>query len=55
MATLGDHAGQQGSLVEPDWLCFDFVRFAALTSEQLTVTGQAVNGHVCDDPAARSW
>ncbi len=45
MASLGDHARQQGSLVEPDRLRFDFAHFAALTTEQLTVIEQAVNGH----------
>ncbi|MFI9210350.1 alanine--tRNA ligase [Streptomyces sp. NPDC053253] len=55
MATLGDHARQQGSLVEPDRVRFDFAHFTALTTEQLTVIEQAVNGHVLDDPAVRAW
>ncbi|MFD6250674.1 hypothetical protein [Streptomyces roseolus] len=52
---LGDHARQQGSLVEPDRLCFDFAYFTALTTEQLPGIEQAVSGHVLDDPAVRAW
>ncbi|MBB5934229.1 alanine--tRNA ligase [Streptomyces zagrosensis] len=55
MATLGDHARQQGSLVEPDRLRFDFAHFTALTRDQLTRIETAVNGHVLDDPAVRAW
>ncbi|GAV45175.1 alanine--tRNA ligase [Streptomyces acidiscabies] len=55
MATLGDHARQQGSLVEPDRLRFDFAHFAALTPDQLTAIETAVNGHVLADPAVRAW
>ncbi|MFJ3928924.1 alanine--tRNA ligase [Streptomyces sp. NPDC090029] len=55
MATLGDHARQQGSLVEPDRLRFDFAHFTALTTDELTLIEQAVNGHVLDDPAVRAW
>ncbi|MFE0772267.1 alanine--tRNA ligase [Streptomyces sp. NPDC058861] len=55
MATLGVHARQQGSLVEPDRLRFDFAHFAALTPDQLSTIEQAVNGHVLDDPAVRAW
>ncbi|MFF3729004.1 alanine--tRNA ligase [Streptomyces sp. NPDC002476] len=55
MATLGDHARQQGSLVEPDRLRFDFAHFAALTPDQLQEIETAVNGHVLDDPEVRAW
>ncbi|MEU0843596.1 alanine--tRNA ligase [Streptomyces sp. NPDC005962] len=55
MATLGDHARQQGSLVEPDRLRFDFAHFAALTPDQLGQIEAAVNGHVLDDPEVRAW
>ncbi|MER5492045.1 alanine--tRNA ligase [Streptomyces sp. NPDC002490] len=55
MATLGEHARQQGSLVEPDRLRFDFAHFTALTPDQLHQIEQAVNGHVLDDPAVRAW
>ncbi|WP_327254170.1 alanine--tRNA ligase [Streptomyces sp. NBC_01244] len=54
-ATLGDHARQQGSLVESDRLRFDFAHFSAVTPEQLTRIEAAVNGHVLDDPAVRAW
>ncbi|MER6395797.1 alanine--tRNA ligase [Kitasatospora sp. NPDC001603] len=54
-ATLGDHARQQGSLVEPDRLRFDFAHFSAVTPEQLAAIEAAVNGHVLDDPAVRAW
>ncbi|MGW3564451.1 alanine--tRNA ligase [Streptomyces sp. NPDC000941] len=55
MATLGNHARQQGSLVEPDRLRFDFAHFTALTPDQLHQIEQAVNGHVLDDPQVRAW
>ncbi|WP_416973907.1 alanine--tRNA ligase [Streptomyces sp. 4F14] len=55
MATLGDHARQQGSLVEPDRLRFDFAHFAAVTPDQLTTIESVVNGHVLDDPSVRAW
>ncbi|MFF7788095.1 alanine--tRNA ligase [Streptomyces sp. NPDC007991] len=55
MATLGDHSRQQGSLVEPDRLRFDFAHFTALTPEQLREIEQAVNGHVLHDPAVHVW
>ncbi|UCM88005.1 alanine--tRNA ligase [Streptomyces marincola] len=55
MAALGDHARQQGSLVEPDRLRFDFAHFAALTPDQLSRIEAAVNGHVLDDPEVRAW
>ncbi|MEW2130823.1 alanine--tRNA ligase [Streptomyces sp. NPDC005435] len=55
MDTLGDHARQQGSLVEPDRLRFDFAHFTALTPGQLHRIEAAVNGHVLDDPAVRAW
>ncbi|MEW2585593.1 alanine--tRNA ligase [Streptomyces virginiae] len=54
-ATLGDHARQQGSLVESDRLRFDFAHFSAVTPEQLARIESAVNGHVLDDPAVRAW
>ena len=54
-AILGDHARQQGSLVEPDRLRFDFAHFSAVTPEQLARIEAAVNGHVLDDPAVRAW
>jgi alanyl-tRNA synthetase len=55
MATLGEHARQQGSLVESDRLRFDFAHFTALTPDQLTAIENAVNRHVLDDPEVRTW
>ncbi|PNE37311.1 alanine--tRNA ligase [Streptomyces noursei] len=55
MATLGDHARQQGSLVESDRLRFDFAHFTALNPDQLHQIEQVVNGHVLDDPQVRAW
>ncbi|MFD8414199.1 alanine--tRNA ligase [Streptomyces sp. NPDC059650] len=52
---LGDHARQQGSLVESDRLRFDFAHFSAVTPDQLARIEAAVNGHVLDDPAVRAW
>ncbi|WP_436771599.1 alanine--tRNA ligase [Yinghuangia sp. YIM S09857] len=54
-ATLGDHARQQGSLVEPDRLRFDFAHFAALSPGQLAELEHAVNDHVLADPEVRAW
>ncbi|MGP3978239.1 alanine--tRNA ligase [Streptomyces sp. 8N114] len=55
MHTLGDHARQQGSLVENDRLRFDFAHFTALTPDQLTAIENAVNWHVLNDPAVTAW
>ncbi|MFG7940356.1 alanine--tRNA ligase [Streptomyces cacaoi] len=55
MATLGEHARQQGSLVENDRLRFDFAHFAALTPDQLTTIEATVNRHILGDPTVSAW
>ena len=40
---LGDHVHQAGSLVEPDFLRFDFTHFSAVTPEQLQEVERLVN------------
>jgi alanyl-tRNA synthetase len=52
---LGDHARQQGSLVAPDRLRFDFTHFSAVDTEQLSTIGSLVNDYLLDDPEVRVW
>ncbi len=40
---LGDHVNQAGSLVEPDFLRFDFTHFSAMTPEELSRVSELVN------------
>ena len=40
---LGDHVNQAGSLVEPDFLRFDFTHFSAMTPEELAEVSRLVN------------
>jgi len=40
---LGEHVHQAGSLVEPDFLRFDFTHFSALSAEQLREVERLVN------------
>lgn len=51
---LGDHVKQQGSLVGPDRLRFDFFHFDALTVEQTSKIEDIVNGIVLTGQAARN-
>ncbi len=45
---LGDHVHQAGSLVEPDFLRFDFTHFSALTAEELHKVEKLVNESVLE-------
>ena len=46
---LGDHVHQAGSLVEPDFLRFDFAHFSPMTEEELRETEKKVNAAVLSD------
>ena len=43
---LGDHVHQAGSLVEPDFLRFDFTHFSAMTAQELREVERIVNGAI---------
>ncbi|KRN27452.1 alaS protein [Lactobacillus selangorensis] len=43
---LGEHTHQAGSLVEPDYLRFDFTSFSPVTQEQLNQVEQIVNDQI---------
>ena len=45
---LGDHVHQAGSLVEEDYLRFDFTHFAALTAEELSRVSQEINNAILE-------
>ena len=45
---LGDHVQQAGSLVEPDFLRFDFTHFAPMTAEELAQVEKLVNEFVLE-------
>jgi alanyl-tRNA synthetase len=46
---LGDHVKQQGSLVAPDRLRFDFTHYGPLTAEETARIEDLVNAQVLDD------
>jgi alanyl-tRNA synthetase len=48
---LGDHVRQQGSMVAPDRLHFDFSHPEAVKPEELAAVAQMVNGQVLGDEA----
>jgi len=52
---LGDHVKQQGSLVSPDRLRFDFSHYEPLTHEQLVAVEDLVNTDVLDNQQARHF
>ena len=45
---LGDHVHQAGSLVDEDYLRFDFTHFAALTAEELGEVSRVVNDAILE-------
>jgi alanyl-tRNA synthetase len=49
---LGDHVKQQGSLVAPDRLRFDFSHFDPVTPEQIAAIEDLANAEVLKNPAA---
>jgi alanyl-tRNA synthetase len=52
---LGEHARQQGSLVDAGRLRFDFAHFAAVPPEQLAEVQGAVNRQLLADPEVKIW
>ncbi len=52
---LGDHVKQQGSLVAPDRLRFDFSHYEAMTSEQIQAVEDLVNRDVLANYPARHY
>ncbi|MEU3748134.1 MULTISPECIES: alanine--tRNA ligase [Streptomyces] len=53
--TLGDHARQQGSLVDAGRLRFDFAHFSAVERPQLAAIETLVNDGLLADPEVRVW
>ena len=47
-SVLGDHVHQQGSLVEPDRLRFDFTHYSAMTGEELAKVDEIVQNAVLE-------
>jgi alanyl-tRNA synthetase len=52
---LGEHARQQGSLVDAGRLRFDFAHFQAVPAEQLAQIQASVNRQLLADPEVRVW
>ena len=48
---LGDHVKQQGSLVAPDRLRFDFTHYSAMTDEEIAEVEDLVNARILNDEA----
>jgi alanyl-tRNA synthetase len=53
--SLGEHAKQQGSLVDAGRLRFDFAHFSSVPQEDLGEVEATVNGHLLSDPEVRVW
>jgi len=52
---LGDHAKQQGSLVDAGRLRFDFAHFSSVPAEHLSGVQDNVNRHLVEDPEVKVW
>jgi alanyl-tRNA synthetase len=52
---VGDHVKQQGSLVHPDYLRFDFSHYEGLTPEQLREVEDIANGEVLRNDPVRHY
>jgi alanyl-tRNA synthetase len=52
---LGDHVKQQGSLVGPDYLRFDFSHHEAMTPEQIAAVEDLANGAVLHNDPVRHY
>jgi alanyl-tRNA synthetase len=52
---LGDHAKQQGSLVDAGRLRFDFAHFSSVPDEHLLGVQENVNRHLVGDPEVKVW
>ncbi|HEV8649425.1 MAG TPA: alanine--tRNA ligase [Actinomycetes bacterium] len=52
---LGEHARQQGSLVDAGRLRFDFAHFSAVAPDELAEVESLVNRHLIEDPEVRVW
>ena len=54
-AVLGDHVKQQGSLVGPEYLRFDFSHFGPLTEAEIGAVEDLINGRILADEPVRAY